>query len=477
MFGALAGRRVRAESPVPVGSRRAFPGLFARSSAEHDLAALGSNPTLYAVIHRLSVSTAQVEWHLYRRRDGRGKLAGAEDRREAPDHPAIQVWNKPNPYDTRFSFVETFMQHLDLVGEAFLLPGRFTPGVGPLELWCVRPDRMSPRASEDPYKLRDGWTYEFSGLKAELAEAEVMQLRYPNPMDPNRGLGPVQTLLTDLDAARYSAEWNRNFFLNSAEPGGIIEVPNGLTDKQFDEFATRWNEQHKGVENAHRVAIIEHGKWVNRSFSMRDMQFVELRGVSDTLIRTAFGISKTMIGQTEDVNRATAQASMFVFAAHQQTERLRRIKEMLNHQFLPLFPDGRAFEFDYDSPVPDAPEEVNAERDSKTSAVATLVAAGFEPASVLATIGMPPISMAATAEGGGSFDPEVVARTIQMIYLGVDKVVSNEEARSIISALGYPLPGELEPGEAPEPPGGDDVEDDPGELEEDPVAGLNGWRW
>ncbi|KKK81335.1 hypothetical protein LCGC14_2814460, partial [marine sediment metagenome] len=59
---------------------------------------------------------------------------------------------------------------------------------------------------------------------------DVVQLKMPNPLDPYRGMGPVQSILADLDSERYSAAWNRNFFINGAEPGGIIEVDRRLDD-------------------------------------------------------------------------------------------------------------------------------------------------------------------------------------------------------------------------------------------------------
>ncbi|NIS37117.1 MAG: phage portal protein, partial [Actinobacteria bacterium] len=63
-----------------------------------------------------------------------------------------------------------------------------------------------------------------NGEQVPLSLDEVIHIRYPNPLDPYRGLGPVQSAMIDLDSARYSAEWNRNFFVNSAEPGGHLET-------------------------------------------------------------------------------------------------------------------------------------------------------------------------------------------------------------------------------------------------------------
>jgi phage portal protein BeeE len=192
-----------------------------------------------------------------------------------------------------------------------------------------------------------------------------------------------------LDATRYSAEWNRNFFLNSAEPGGIIEVPHTLSDTEFSEMTARWSEQHQGVAQAHRVAILEQGKWVDRKYSMRDMQFTELRDVSREVIREAFGFPKPMLGTVEDVNRANAEAAEVVFARWLVVPRLERIKQALNNDFLPMFgTTGQGVEFDYCSPVPEDREADAADLTAKANAASQLVAAGYDPRDVLAVVGL-----------------------------------------------------------------------------------------
>jgi len=90
-----------------------------------------------------------------------------------------------------------------------------------------------------------------------------------------------------------------------------------------------------------------------------------------------------MLGDTEDSNRAVAQAAEYVFARWLIVPRLERVKAALNNEFLPMFPGSDGLEFDYESPVPEDEEAENAERDSKVAAVKTLIDLGFEPAAVL----------------------------------------------------------------------------------------------
>jgi phage portal protein BeeE len=234
------------------------------------LRAMGAVGTLFAIVNRLSVDTAAVDWHMHRlaNRTGRATQTGTVcELCDQPgvtlvtQHPALSVWTQPNQFFTTQEFVESEQQHIDLTGEGWWVVVR--AGGRPIELWPVRPDRMIP--VPHPTKFLSGYVYNGpDGEKVPLGLDEVIQIRMPNPWDPYRGMGPVQSILADLDSARYSAEWNRNFFLNGAEPGGIIEVPTSLDDEEFEQLRMRWNEQHRGVANAHRVAILEHGKWVDR---------------------------------------------------------------------------------------------------------------------------------------------------------------------------------------------------------------------
>uniref|UniRef100_UPI003671AC98 phage portal protein n=1 Tax=Paenibacillus chitinolyticus TaxID=79263 RepID=UPI003671AC98 len=251
-------------------------------------------------------------------------------------------------------------------------------------------DRMEPVPDPDDFLV--GYIYRGpSGERIPLGVDDVIFLRRPNPEDPYRGMGAVQTILMDIDATKASAEWNANFFRNSAEPGGVVEVDRRLSDDEFSEFRTRWSEQHRGVSNAHRVAVLENGlKWVDRKYSMRDMQFTELRGVNREVIREALGFPKPMLGSTDDVNRANAEAAGFVFARWLIQPRLERVREMLNTRLLPMYgATARGLESDFVSPVPEDKEAEANVLQKRALAAATLQNAGFAAADILKVVDLP----------------------------------------------------------------------------------------
>jgi HK97 family phage portal protein len=388
-LGSLA-RALTNRAPVPLVASRYGGGFGILERARVDDVRLmdtySMSGTIYGTVSRLASATSAPEWKLWR------KAASGlrEDRVEVTSHAALDLIRRPNPFMTLQELIETGQQHIDLTGEADILITRF--GRIPLELWPVRPDRVKPEP--DPYLFIKQYSYTSpTGIDIGLPVDDVIQIRLPNPLDPYSGLGPIQSILTEVDSARYSAEWNKNFFINSAQPGGIIETPNRLGDTELTELRDRWAESHKGASNAHRVAIIENGmKWVERTTTQRDMQFAELRGVTRDAILEAFGFPKFALGIVEDVNRASADASEYLFQKWLIVPRLNRWRSALNNDLLPQFAGADQLEFDYESPLSEDTEAANQSLTAKWNAAVAAVGAGFDAPEALKAIGLPDVT-------------------------------------------------------------------------------------
>ena len=400
--------------PVRYTSRGAARFPFAqRTGTEAQLRAMETVGTVHAIVNRSAKAVAAVEWHLYRKASSGNK----EDRVEVTSHAALDLLNRPNRFfRTREVFIEAGAQHKGLTGETWWVIARSGLSSLPLELWPVSPARMEP--VPDPERFITGYMYTApDGEQVALRLEDVIFIRTPHPSNPYRGISPIQPLLTDIDTNRYSAEWIRNYFINGAEPGGIIEVPDRLSDDEFDELRDRWNEQHKGIANAHRVAILEHGAWKDRTVTQRDMQFVELRDAEREYIREGMGFPKPMLGTVDDTNRANMEAADTMFARWLVLPDCRAIRGALNSELLPMYgPDAaKTLEFDFDSPVPEDVEAETKQLTARSNAAAVLVQAGYEPAGVLSAVGLPdiaysgaPAAAPAAAEPGNSW-PELVA--------------------------------------------------------------------
>jgi HK97 family phage portal protein len=354
--------------------------------------------TLHQVVHTLSEDTSRVDWHMHRKRvrsssrASKCELCTQDNVDLLEEHPALTRWSKPNDFTTGQEFVEGQQQHIELTGEGYWVLDIVQAGMfgGPVEMWYCRPDRMSPVKSRTKFML--GWVYSGpDGEQVPLELNQVIQLKAPDPLDIYRGSGAVQTLLNDIRASVNSASFTEKFFENSAQPGGVIEVPAELEDHQWKRLTRQWREQHKGVSNAHRVAILENGmKWVDRSYSPKDLILTDLRKFSADQIREAFGFPEFASGKLENANRAASEASAAWYTQRLIVPRLDKIKDALNYRYLPLWGvTGNNVEFAYNNPVP-PDEEMNIKKqDSQVDRYCKLVDSGVHPEDAAEICGLP----------------------------------------------------------------------------------------
>tara|TARA_R110000824_G_scaffold16633_1_gene68747 strand:+ start:975 stop:2252 length:1278 start_codon:yes stop_codon:yes gene_type:complete len=384
-------------APVNYARDAIFSPVFSpsRNQRTKELSTMEVQSTVFAIVDRISSTVAANEWNLYR-----GGEVAATPSQEDPaaivsTHPALSVLNNPNPHYSRSRLFESIQQHYELTGEARLIAVRpkGLDSAPPIELWPIRPDRLRP--IPHPTEFISGWLYKAGMHEVRLSDDEVMPMSRPDPLDPYSGIGPLGALQLDIEGEHSAAEWNAAFFRNGAEPGGVIELDeeSPLDDPEFDKLQEHWNLQHKGANNAHRVAIVEMGQWKERKMSFRDMQFEQLRRFTKAQIMAAWTFPKPLIGDVEDVNRANADAGIAIFAEGLLVPRLNRWRELLNREFLPFYRKGGRpqYHFNYADPVPLNKQQEGQNQRLQALNVASFVDKGFDPAGVLEAFGFPAI--------------------------------------------------------------------------------------
>ncbi len=328
--------------PLTTGSRFGFGGTFQDRTAG-PLGQMTSSGWLFAVIDKIATNVAAAEW-IVSQVNSRGEVTQLP-----PVNPLSVLWANPNPFYTRNEFIETLDQHFELVGEMWVIIVRDSiTGKIPVELWPVRPDRMTPIPS--PTEFVSGYWYTIGSEKVRLDPEDVIFIRRPSPTNPYRGIGVVQSIISDVESENAAGQWTRNFFRNSAIPGGIIEVEEDLSDADFERVVERWRVQHQGQNNAHRVAFLERGKWVDRRFTNSDIQLEQLRNLNRDLILGAFTMPLSIMGVTENVNRANAEAGLVQFTEGIVVPRLRRLEESINTHLAQFF--GENLRIDFINPTP-----------------------------------------------------------------------------------------------------------------------------
>ncbi|MDD5510896.1 MAG: phage portal protein [Dehalococcoidales bacterium] len=308
--------------------------------------AFGEVGWLFAVISKIAQGVADADWGLYTFNKGEYK--------EVDNHPILDVLEFVNPFQTRQEFIELHEIYMGLVGECFWVINKNKGGL-PGEIWIASPDRMSVVPSKKDFIA--GYVYQVGSEKIPLDKEIVIHHKLPNPANPYRGLGPVQALAIDLDSEYYAGKWNRNWFYNSAKPDGILSFEQ-LSDEQYQRLKQQWNEKYRGTANAHKMALVEGAaKYQQISISAKDMDFHALRLLNRDNILGVFGMPLSVMGITENVNRANAEAGDYTFARWIVTPRLKRLQGKLNEQFIPMFPNSHNLILMPDDVVPESIEE------------------------------------------------------------------------------------------------------------------------
>ena len=283
------------------------------------------------------------------------------DAEEVTNHPALQALERANDMMTKQDLFEATQSYLELVGDCFWLLER--EGNQIVAIWPVNPNLVEVirEKTEKGGEMLAGYAIKAKREKIAVAKEDMIHFKTFNPLSPWRGIGSVQAAIMAIDTDMASRIWNLNFFENGARPDGVLEYTgNGtLTKEQAERISSKWNEEHGSMRKAHKTAVLANGltyKPIN--VSQAEMDFIEQRRFSRDEILSMFRVPKTVIGITEDVNRANAEASDFVFAARTIKPKMSKIVNTLNEFYLPLFPGSEGLKFTFEDPTPEDREKV-----------------------------------------------------------------------------------------------------------------------
>lgn len=309
------------------------------------------NSWVYACVNAISEQTSSIKLHLYKQRYTR---AGVKID-EIYDHPALSLLYEVNDYMTSYQLFEITQIYLELTGEAYWVVLRNADGT-PYQLWPLRPDWVYIDTSNSAYI--DQYIYAPNGIHDEKAvkipKNDIIPFKYPNPTNPYRGRGAVQAAAMAIDTDQFSAEWNRNFFYNSAIPYLILRTKKKPKQEEIDRFMASWQSNFQGKANSHKIAMLA-GEWEDPFVfgdKFKDMDFIEQRHMMRDEILAMFRVGKSTLNLTEDVNRANANASNRNFLETVITPKMMRLVAHLNEFYLRRNWSDEDLFFDFEDPAP-----------------------------------------------------------------------------------------------------------------------------
>ena len=299
-----------------------------------------------ACIRKIAEKTASIDFQLLKVVG----VAGREKIQEVKDHQLLDLLSKVNPHNTRTELMSDTITYLKLLGNAYWLKVRSARSNKPVEIWSLRPDWV--KIISDPDKIIKNYEYTLPNGSKQLFEPEdIIHFKTTNPRSALLGLPVIKSAMDIVRSSVFASRWNTKFFYNYARPDALLVSKTKISQEGKDELRKQWNTEYGGIEGAHKLGILEgEVEYKPLNSTMRDMDFVNLTNTTRDQILAAFGVPKTLLGFTEDVNRATAESAVYVFLSEVVEPEMRRIADKLNEFLVPEFGDNLYLTFEDPTP-------------------------------------------------------------------------------------------------------------------------------
>jgi HK97 family phage portal protein len=256
----------------PLGDGTADTGDTVSEGTALNVAAFWRGMTL------ISTAQAMLPLIVYQRTARGGK-------ERATDHWLYPVLHQqPNQEMTSFTFRQTLASHVVTWGNGYA--EKVTDGRGRvLELWPLRPDRMEvqrERLTVDQLRAgqRPRRRYKYSLATGEVRYIDADRIHHVRGLGYDGLVGyPVLTLMRNaLAMTRAFERYGAATFKNGARPAVVLTHPSTLSETARDNLAEDWRDKYGGLDNAHRVAVLEEGIQIKEiGFPPQDAQFLQSR--------------------------------------------------------------------------------------------------------------------------------------------------------------------------------------------------------
>lgn len=282
---------------------------------------------VYSCVRVVSEDIAKLPLILYRRLP-RG-------RERATDHWLSELLDQPNGWQTGFEFSEMRQAHVELAGRFFAIKTVVQDEIR--ELLPIVPSRVTTIQTRD-------WKVFYRVRMPDNTELDVPADRMLHvrglSLDGIEGLSPVGYQRETIGMGMQIVKFGARMFKNGALLGGVLEHPQIMTDDAAKRLKESFEEKYSGVDNAHKVVLLEEGTKFNKTgMSAEDAQFLEARKFSQAEICGIYRVPPQKIQNLERATFSNVEQQSIDYVQDGLLPRLRRIEARYRLSLIP--PDQR----------------------------------------------------------------------------------------------------------------------------------------
>lgn len=215
------------------------------------------------------------------------KRVAAGKERAPRDIPYTLLHDRANPFMSAMKLRETLQNHALTYGNGYANIER-DGGGRPIALWPLLPNRTARKIDNGGLPYYE--VYVPGDAIRVLPDDDVLHI-YGLGFDGLSGYNVVRHHKEAIGLGMATKQYGAALFGNGAIPGGTLEHPEKLSDEAAKRLKVSWEAAHQGLDQSHRVAILEEGmKWNQTGISPEDAQCLETQKFSVDDIARIFNI-------------------------------------------------------------------------------------------------------------------------------------------------------------------------------------------
>ena len=264
----------------------------------------------YACIHKGAINFAKGQPYVYRKQ--------RKSKVEIEEHPFLQLTQRLNVYNQSYKDLLYWLYtNMKLYGfQLWQMPTKSLPlgtdinnkmimDIVPIPSKHVTAVYNSDQTLIDHYEHTNGNTI------IKYKPEEVICFKYPHPDNPLQWLAPVSKFNFTLSIDYYQGKHRMAELINGAKISGVLQYP-GRVDPDYAKAQQKeFNQNQGGTENVGKIPLLQNGvTFTPNQMNAREMDFLQGRRDGRDEICVILEMDKSVMGITDDVNRANAKSGL-----------------------------------------------------------------------------------------------------------------------------------------------------------------------
>lgn len=281
--------------------RESSPGAWQRNELIRADVIL-RHPTVFACVNKIQKDIGKMALRLM---EPRGTI------HVETESPAYSPFlRKPNHFQTRQQFIETWVNSKIVHGNTYTIKQRDQRGVV-VAGYVLDPTRVHILLAPDGSIFYDLQVDELAGLSSQVSvpAREIFHDRMPALFHPLVGVSPLFAAGAVATEGLTIQENSSSFFANGSQPGGIILAPTQIKQQTADRIKAYWETAFTGT-NAGKVGVLgDNLKYEQmKPTSATDSQLIEQVNWIDEKICSCFDMPPHKVGVGDQPNYNNIEA-------------------------------------------------------------------------------------------------------------------------------------------------------------------------